>query len=33
MYEMLDKITKGDATMKDLKELEDLCEYIKDNAL
>ena len=33
MYEMLDKITKGEATMKDLKELEDLCEYIKDNAL
>ncbi len=33
MYEMLSKITKGEATMKDLKELEDLCEYIKDNAL
>ena len=33
MYEMLDKITKGQATMEDLDKLEKLCYYIKDNAL
>lgn len=33
MYEMLDKITKGKATMEDLEKLEKLCYYIKDNAL
>ena len=33
MYEMLDKITKGDATLEDLDKLEKLCYYIKDNAL
>lgn len=33
MYEMLDKITNGQATMEDLDKLEELCYYIKDNAL
>ncbi len=33
MYEMLDKITKGQATLEDLDKLEALCYYIKDNAL
>jgi len=33
MYEMLDQITKGKATMEDLDKLEKLCYYIKDNAL
>ena len=33
MYEMLDKITKGKATMEDLDKLEKLCYYIKYNAL
>ena len=33
MYEMLEKITSGKATMEDLDELEKLCYYIKDNAL
>ena len=33
MYEMLEKITKGKATMEDLDKLEKLCYYIKDNAL
>ncbi len=33
MYEMLEKITKGNATMEDLDKLEKLCYYIKDNAL
>ena len=33
MYEMLEKITKGQATMEDLDKLEKLCYYIKDNAL
>ena len=33
MYEMLDKITKGEATMDTLSELEELCKYIKDSAL
>ena len=33
MLEILDKITEGKATLDDLKRLEDLCYYIKDNAL
>ena len=33
MYEMLDKITKGNATLEDIDKLEDLCYYIKANAL
>ena len=33
LYEMLDKITRGQATMEDLDKLEDLCYYIKNNSL
>ena len=33
LYEILDKITKGQGTMEDLQKLEDLCYYIKENAL
>lgn len=33
MYEILDKVTKGNATLEDLDRLEELCYYIKDNAL
>jgi NADP-reducing hydrogenase subunit HndC len=33
MYEILDKITKGQGTMEDLDKLEALCYYIKDNSL
>lgn len=33
MYEILDKITKGNGTMEDIDKLEQLCYYIKDNAL
>ena len=33
LYEMLDKITKGQATLEDLDKMEELCYYIKDNAL
>ena len=33
MLEMLDKITRGEATMEDLDKLEDLCHYIKENSL
>lgn len=33
LYEILDKITKGNGTMEDLDKLEDLCYYIKENAL
>lgn len=33
MLEILDKITEGKATMDDLTRLEELCYYIKDNAL
>ncbi len=33
MLEYLDKITAGKATMKDLDDLEELCYYIKANAL
>ncbi|MBR2912710.1 MAG: 4Fe-4S binding protein, partial [Oscillospiraceae bacterium] len=33
MYEMLDKITKGNATLEDIDKLEELCYYIKANSL
>jgi NADP-reducing hydrogenase subunit HndC len=33
LYEILEKITKGQGTMEDLTKLEDLCYYIKENAL
>ena len=33
LLEMLDKISKGNATMDDLDKMEELCYYIKDNAL
>ncbi|HHW45840.1 MAG TPA: NADH-quinone oxidoreductase subunit NuoF [Clostridiales bacterium] len=33
LHEMLEKITSGNATMEDLDKLEELCYYIKDNAL
>ncbi len=33
LYEMLDKITKGEATMEDLDKMEKLCYYIKNNSL
>ncbi len=33
MYEMLDKITKGQGTLEDLDKLEELCYHIKDNSL
>lgn len=33
MYEMLDKITKGQATLEDLDKLEELCYFIKENSL
>lgn len=33
MYEILDKITKGQGTLEDIDKLEELCYYIKDNAL
>ena len=33
MYEILEKITSGNATMEDLDELEELAAYIKDNSL
>ncbi len=33
MLEILTKITEGKATMEDLDKLEELCYYIKDNAL
>lgn len=33
MHEILDKITKGQATMEDLDKLEELAYYIKDSAL
>lgn len=33
MYEMLCKVTEGKATMEDLDKMEELCYYIKDNAL
>ena len=33
LYELLTKITDGEATMEDLDKLEELCYYIKDNSL
>jgi NADP-reducing hydrogenase subunit HndC len=33
LYEILEKITKGQGTLEDLDKLEDLCYYIKENAL
>ncbi len=33
LYEMLDKITKGQGTMEDLDKMEELCKYIKANSL
>ena len=33
LYAMLDKITKGQATLEDIDKMEQLCYYIKENAL
>jgi len=33
LYEMLTKVTEGKATLEDLDKMEELCLYIKDNAL
>ena len=33
MYEILDKITRGKATMEDLDKLEELCYHVKSNSL
>jgi len=33
LYEMLEKITKGQATLEDLDKMEELCYYIKENSL
>ena len=33
LYEMLDKITKGEGKLEDLDEMEKLCYYIKENSL
>ena len=33
LYEILEKITKGQGTLQDLDEMEALCNYIKDNSL
>ena len=33
LYEILEKITKGQGTLADLDEMEALCNYIKDNSL
>ena len=33
LYEMLDKVTKGEGTMEDLDKMEELCHYIKENSL
>ncbi len=33
MYEILDKITKGQGTMEDLDKLEELCHHLKGNSL
>ena len=33
LYEMLDKITKGQGTLEDLDKMEELCYYIKNNSL
>lgn len=33
LYEMLDRITEGNATLEDIDKMEELCYYIKENAL
>ena len=33
LYEILEKITEGNGTMEDLQKMEELCYYIKENAL
>ncbi len=33
LYEMLDKITKGQGTLEDLDKMEELCHYIRNNSL
>ncbi|MBE6951980.1 MAG: NADH-quinone oxidoreductase subunit NuoF [Ruminococcaceae bacterium] len=33
LYEMLEKITKGEGTLEDLDKMEELCYYIKNNSL
>ncbi len=33
LYEILEKITKGEGTLADLDEMESLCNYIKENSL
>ena len=33
LYEKLEKITSGNGTMEDINELEELCNYIKENSL
>ncbi|NLK75378.1 MAG: NADH-quinone oxidoreductase subunit NuoF [Clostridiales bacterium] len=33
LYEMLEKVTEGEATLEDIDKMEELCYYIKDNAL
>ncbi len=33
LYELLDKVTKGQGTLEDLDKIEDLCYYIKNNSL
>ena len=33
LYELLDKITKGQGTLEDIDKLEELCYYIKSNSL
>ena len=33
LYEMLDRITRGEGKMEDLDKMEELCYYIKENAL
>ena len=33
LLEMLDKVTKGEATLEDLDKMEELCYYIKENSL
>lgn len=33
LYELLDKVTKGQGTLEDIDKIEDLCYYIKNNSL
>ncbi len=33
LYEMLEKVTKGQATLEDLDKMEELCHHIKENSL